>query len=107
MAAERLGLTIFSQAQAEIGTPRLPEAVGTAIAAGATAVAVQPYLVFPGSVLLDTVKPALEQARQEHPAVPIAAARILGVDERMVDLALARAGAAGADVAPLSVAAGR
>jgi len=97
MVAERLGIAIFSQAQAEIGTPRLPEAARTVIAAGAGAVAVQPYLVFPGSVLLDTVRPALEQVRQDFPTVPVALTRILGIDERMLDLALARAQAAGGD----------
>lgn len=103
LAAERLGITIVSQAQAEIGQPRLPEAVRTVVAAGAAAVAVQPYLVFPGSVLLDTVRPALEVVKQEYPAVPVALTRILGIDERMLDLALARAEAAGAPtVAPLS-----
>lgn len=107
MVAERLGVTIFSHAQAEIGDPRLPAAAGTVIAAGATAVAVQPYLVFPGSVLLDTVKPALEQVRLAHPAVPVAAARILGIDDRMLDLALDRASAAGAEIGPLPAAAGR
>ncbi|MGI8913529.1 MAG: sirohydrochlorin chelatase [Chloroflexota bacterium] len=96
MAAARLGVTLFSHAQAEIGDPRLPEAARTVIDAGATAVAVQPYLVFPGSVLLDTVRPALEQVRREHPAVPVMVTRILGIDDRMVDLALARA----ADAAP-------
>jgi len=95
MAAQRLGVSIFSHAQAEIGEPRLPEAVRSVIAAGVIAVAVQPYLVFPGSVLLDTVRPALDQVRREHPHVPVALARILGIDERMLDLALARAEAAG------------
>lgn len=99
MAAERLGIRFFSHAQAEIGEPRLPAAAAAVIAAGATVVAVQPYLIFPGSVLLDTVKPALERVRIDHPTVPIFAARILGIDERMLDLALARAGAAAA--APL------
>ena len=46
-------------------------------------------------MLLDTLRPALEQARAEHPGVPMALARILGIDERMLDLALARAVAAG------------
>ncbi|HEV7215712.1 MAG TPA: CbiX/SirB N-terminal domain-containing protein [Chloroflexota bacterium] len=94
MVAERLHIAIFSHAQAEIGEPRLPEAAGAVIAAGAAAVAVQPYLIFPGSVLLDTVKPSLERVRLDHPGVTVAATRILGIDERMLDLALARAGAA-------------
>jgi sirohydrochlorin ferrochelatase len=100
LAAHCLGITIFSHAQAEIGSPRLPEAARTVIAAGATAVIVQPYLVFPGSVLLDTVRPALTLVKQEHPDVPVALTRILGIDERMLDLALARAAAAGAAVEP-------
>lgn len=91
MVAERLTISIFSHAQAEIGSPRLPEAARAVIAAGATALVVQPYLVFPGSVLLDTVRPALEQVRQEYPTIPVVLARILGIDERMLDLALARA----------------
>jgi sirohydrochlorin cobaltochelatase len=107
MAAERLGISIFSHAQAEIGDPRLPAAAGAVIAAGATAVAVQPYLIFPGSVLLDTVKPALEQVRRDHPSVPVSTTRILGIDERMLDLALARSGAAGADVKPFPAPVGR
>jgi hypothetical protein len=37
----------------------------------------------------------LDQVRREHPHVPVALARILGIDERMLDLALARAEAAG------------
>ncbi|HEY8741630.1 MAG TPA: CbiX/SirB N-terminal domain-containing protein [Chloroflexota bacterium] len=97
MTAQRMRVKIFSHAQAEIGEPRLPEAARLVIAAGATAVAVQPYLVFPGSVLLDTVRPALDQVRREHPSVPVALARILGIDERMLDLALVRAQAAGTD----------
>ena len=92
---DALGGVLVQHAQAEIGQPRLPEAVSALIERGAGAIAVQPYLIFPGSVLLDTVKPALEQCRRQHPGVPIALTRILGVDERMIDLALARALGAG------------
>lgn len=91
MVAERLGVTLATHAQAEIGTPRLPEAVDTLVTLGATAVIVQTYLVFPGSVLLDTVRPALEHAMARHPETPMLLTRILGIDDRMLDLAHARA----------------
>lgn len=108
LVGEQLGGVVTAPAQAEIGEPRLPAAVDAVIARGATAIVVQPYLIFPGSVLLDTVKPALETARAAHPDVPLALARILGVDERMLDLALLRAREAGlpldnASTAPLAV----
>jgi len=95
MVGARLGSYASTHAQAEIGEPRLPSAVTTALGMGATAIVVQPYLIFPGSVLLDTVKPALETAQAEHPGVPMALTRILGVDDRMIDLALVRAVEAG------------
>lgn len=95
LVGEQLGGVVAAPAQAEIGEPRLPAAVDAVIAQGATAVVIQPYLIFPGSVLLDTVKPALEAARAAHPDLPIALARILGIDERLIDLALLRAREAG------------
>src|SRR5262249_45825188 len=78
-------------AQAEYASPSVPEAIDALADAGARRVVVLPYLFFPGKVLYDNVVPDTERSRQRHPDLDIRVADTLGVDDRLIHLALTRA----------------
>jgi sirohydrochlorin ferrochelatase len=77
--------------QAEYASPSVPEAIDALAAAGVQRVVVLPYLFFPGKVLYDNVIPDTERSRGRHPGLDIRVADTLGVDDRLIDLALTRA----------------
>ena len=58
---------------------------------GLKQVVVVPYIFFPGKVLKVNILPAVEEARRRFPGVELSVAQTLGVDDRLIDLALERA----------------
>jgi sirohydrochlorin ferrochelatase len=86
----RLGARV-APAQAEYESPTILEAADSLVQAGLNRIAVVPYIFFPGKVLNVNIIPAVEEARNRFPAAHFAVARTLGVDDRLIDLALQRA----------------
>ncbi len=82
-------------AQAEYEAPTVEEACAAVARAGARLVVVVPYIFFPGKVLFDNIRPAVERAMAAFPEVEHRLSRVLGIDDRMIDIALERAVAAG------------
>lgn len=78
-------------AQAEYESPTILEAAEGLVQAGLNRIAVVPYIFFPGKVLNVNIIPAVEEARTRFPAAQFTVARTLGVDDRLIDLALQRA----------------
>lgn len=85
----RLGAKV-APAQAEYESPTILEAAESLVRAGLKRIAVVPYIFFPGKVLNVNIIPAAEEARTRFPGVEFAVARTLGVDDRLIDLALER-----------------
>jgi len=78
-------------AQAEYESPTILEAVEMLAGRGLKQVVVVPYIFFPGKVLKVNILPAVEEARRRFPGVELSVAQTLGVDDRLIDLALERA----------------
>lgn len=82
-------------AQAQFGQPTMEEAIASLVGGGAGVVAVIPYLLFPGKVLYDNIAPAVEKAETAYPYVTFRLADTIGVDDRLIDVALDRLREAG------------
>ena len=78
-------------AQAEYASPTVQEASAALVADGCRIIVVVPYIFFPGKVLYDNIKPGMEQAKEQSPEVTFLMAETLGVDDRLVQVALKRA----------------
>lgn len=96
LTAERLGAPVEA-AQAEYSQQTIEVAARRLVAAGVRQIVVVPYLHHPGKVLFVNILPAIERASQAHPATRFLLAWTLCVDDRLVDLCVARIAAAGAD----------
>lgn len=93
---ERLGPSVLvHHAQAEYEWPRVEDGCAAVIEAGAQLVVVVPYIFFPGKVLFDNIRPAVSRSAADHPGVEHRLTRVLGVDDRLIAIALDRAVAAG------------
>ncbi|MEZ4214852.1 MAG: CbiX/SirB N-terminal domain-containing protein [Myxococcota bacterium] len=84
-------------AHLEVVPPDLAHAVAACVAAGATRVVVHPFFLSPGRHTQEDLPRLVDAARAEHPGVAIALSEPLGLDARIVDVALARIDAARTD----------
>lgn len=86
----RVGAKV-APAQAEYESPTILEAAESLVRVGLKRIVVVPYIFFPGKVLNVNIVPAVEEAKGRFPGVEFRVARTLGVDDRLIDLALERA----------------
>lgn len=77
-------------AQAQFGFPTIEAAIASLAERKAGVVVMVPYLLFPGKVLYDNIIPAINRARETYPNVQFILTQTLGVDDRMIDIALDR-----------------
>jgi sirohydrochlorin ferrochelatase len=87
--------TIVEVAHMELAKPSLAESLARCAARGASEVVVCPYFLGPGRHTSRDIPQLVEDARAAHPKLRVSMAEPLGFDERLVDLVLARADAAG------------
>ncbi len=85
------GLAKVHHAQAEYASPTIKEASANLVASGCNVIVVMPYIFFPGKVLNDNIRPGMESAQKDHPNTRFIMAGTLGVDDRLVKVALKRA----------------
>jgi sirohydrochlorin ferrochelatase len=78
----------------ELTEPSIPDAIDAAVAGGARRVVLVPYFLHVGNHTLRDLPAILDDARSRHPDVGLALAEHLGVDERLVEVAIDRATAA-------------
>lgn len=82
-------------AQAQFGPPSIEAAAASLARLGVEAIAVVPYLLFPGKVLYDNIQPRCIGAGQAHPHIQFLLTETLGVDDRLIDIAVDRLREAG------------
>lgn len=87
--SQRLALPV-EPAQAQFGHPAMAEAIQSLVTRGSKMIIVMPYLLFPGKVLYDNVVVDVNKARAFYPHIDFLITPTLGVDERLVDLAMDR-----------------
>ena len=87
--AARPGATVRT-AHLEIAQPDLAAAIEECASAGATRIVVHPFFLAPGRHTTEDIPRLVVAARERHPALDIALAAPLGLDERIVSLVLAR-----------------
>ena len=85
------GLAKVHHAQAEYASPTIQEAATNLVAGGCKVVVVLPYIFFPGKVLYDNIVPGMDSAQERNPVARFVLADTLGVDDRLVRVALKRA----------------
>lgn len=78
-------------AHMELATPDLAEAFARCVAAGAESVVVVPYFLAPGRHASEDIPRMAAEAAARHPGVSWSVAPPLGLDDRLVEAALARA----------------
>ena len=90
--AERVGSEAsVAPAYLEITEPSIPDAIDEAVAAGASTVVLVPYFLHVGNHTLRDLPEILDDARARHRGVELVLAEHLGIDDRLVDLAIDRA----------------
>lgn len=77
-------------AQAQFGFPTIEASVASMAKQHIEVVVMVPYLLFPGKVLYDNIQPAVDRARKTYPDIQFHLTQTLGVDDRMIDIALDR-----------------
>ena len=77
-------------AQAQFGFPTMEAAIASLAHSRVEVIVVVPYLLFPGKVLYDNIQPAIERARTTYPHIQFLLTDTLGVDDRMMDVAMDR-----------------
>ena len=87
--SRRLALPV-EPAQAQFGRPAMAEAIQSLVTRGSKVIIVMPYLLFPGKVLYDNVVVDVDKARASYPNIDFFITPTLGVDERLVDIAVDR-----------------
>lgn len=87
--AARAGVEVRT-AHLEIAEPDLAQAVDACAQAGATRIVVHPFFLAPGRHTSEDIPRLVEAARVDHPAIRIALAAPLGLDDRVVSLVLSR-----------------
>jgi sirohydrochlorin cobaltochelatase len=78
----------------ELAEPSIGDAIDGAIAAGATAVAVLPHLLYPGRHLTRDIPGIVDAAAARHPGVAVRLLPAFGADPGVVSLLAAQARAA-------------
>lgn len=93
--AEQVGSdATVAPAYLEITEPSIPDAIDHAVSQGTDRIVLVPYFLHVGNHTLRDLPAILAEARQRHPAVVLRLADHLGIDQRLVDLAIDRARAA-------------
>lgn len=77
-------------AQAQFGFPTIEAAIASLAERKVEIIVIVPYLLFPGKVLYDNIVPAVDRARETYPNICFILTQTLGVDDRMIDVALDR-----------------
>lgn len=89
--AEATGVAVpVRAAYLEIASPSIPDAIGAAVAAGATTVRLLPHFLNSGNHVLVDLPAIVAEARSAHPGVTIELAEHLGADPGLVELLAAR-----------------
>lgn len=78
-------------AHLELVPPPVPEAIDACVAAGATEIIVQPLLLAVGRHSARDIPDHLAAASRRHPGVTFKLGEVIGDDDRLVELLLARA----------------
>jgi len=81
-------------AHLEIAPPRIPEAIGACVRAGANEVVVHPYFLAPGRHTSEDIPRVVEAAAAEYPSVRVVITDPLGPHDKLVDVILDRVSAA-------------
>jgi sirohydrochlorin ferrochelatase len=84
----------------EITEPSIPDAIDAAVADGARRIVLVPYFLHVGNHTMRDLPELLDAAAHRHPDVRFAMAEHLGIDDRLVDLAIDRARSAELDGGP-------
>jgi len=87
---ERLPDRSVGAAHLELAAPAIPEAIDAAVAAGAREIVLAPWFLLPGAHATGDLRRLAQEAERRHPGVRVACAEPLGLDERIVDVLLAR-----------------
>ncbi len=91
VAVEMGGSVPVAHAQAEYEEPTVQQAVDHLVHQGARRVIVLPYLLFPGKVTEDNIRPAVLEAQRAHPDLEIQLARTLGPAQEVAEVVCDRA----------------
>lgn len=83
---------IVEIAHLEIAPPGIPEGIDACVAAGASEIAVHPFLLSPGRHSHEDIPRLVEAAARHHPHVKVRVTPPLGVHEKLVDVILERVG---------------
>lgn len=84
----------------ELAEPSIGEAIGRAVEAGASVVAVLPYFLHPGRHLRDDIPRLVAEAAATRPDVDIRLVEHFGADPAVLDVLAAQVGQAVGDVRP-------
>ena len=95
---------VVAEAHMELAEPSIAQAAARLIADGARDIVVLPYFLSAGRHSQEDIPRLMGEAMAGHPAIPWRIGPPLGPDPALAELALARAGVAGAAAAPSVVA---
>jgi sirohydrochlorin ferrochelatase len=82
--------TLIRTAHLEVVAPDLVAALSECVAAGAKEVVLLPWFLAPGRHTADDIPRAVARARERHPDLCVHLADPIGLDPRLVELALER-----------------
>ena len=87
---ERLPERLVRTAHLELAPPAIADAIDAAVGEGASEIVIAPWFLASGAHTTRDLRRLAEEGARRHPGVRIACADPLGVDERLVDVLLAR-----------------
>lgn len=87
---EREPGTLVVTAHLELATPDIGEALAACASAGARDVVLLPWFLSPGRHTAEDIPRAVAAARERHPELRVRIGEPLGLDARLVDVALSR-----------------
>lgn len=87
---EREPGTLVVTAHLELATPDIGEALAACASAGARDVVLLPWFLSPGRHTAEDIPRAVAEARERHPELRVRIGEPLGLDARLVDVALSR-----------------
>ena len=82
--------TLVRTAHLEVAAPDVAAALADCAAAGAHEVVLLPWFLAPGRHTAEDIPRAVARARERHPELRVRTAEPLGLDARLVEIALAR-----------------
>lgn len=85
---------VIHVAHMELAPPSIAEGMAACVADGAAEIVVHPYFLGPGSHTRQDIPRLVAEAAAAHPGLRVRLSEPLGLDERLVDLVLARVAAA-------------